>query len=87
MPVDAVWETLLSHALTLIDDAAEVLGAPIDWSFSGGTVLMLPLNYRRSKDIDIFIADHQVLGPRNVGDIPHETDPTLGFGPAHVSCN
>ncbi len=62
MPVDVVWETLLSHALTLIDDAAEVLGAPIDWSFGGGTVLMLRLNHRRSKDVDIFIADHQLLG-------------------------
>ena len=32
------------------------------WSFGGGTVLMLRLNHRHSKDIDLFVPDPQYLG-------------------------
>ena len=32
------------------------------WTFGGGTVLMLRYGHRKSKDIDIFVADAQYLG-------------------------
>ncbi len=35
---------------------------PDDWSFGGGTVLMLRHRHRFSKDIDIFVPDEQCLG-------------------------
>jgi len=38
----------------------EVPGAP--WTFGGGTVLMLRLAHRQSKDIDLFVPDPQYLG-------------------------
>ena len=56
------WESLLRIALTLIDTAEHSTGASLEWSFGGGTVLMLRMNHRHSKDIDIFVADPQVLG-------------------------
>ena len=62
METEALWEILLGNALTLIDDAVRRTGQPVDWSLGGGTVLMLRLNHRQSKDIDIFISDQQLLG-------------------------
>jgi len=47
--------------LTLTDHLAKVLVQPA-WSFGGGTVLMLRLNHRHSKDIDLFVPDPQYLG-------------------------
>ena len=57
-----VWQSLLGRALELIDHAEKVIDQPIQWSFGGGTVLMLRMNHRHSKDIDIFLADPQALG-------------------------
>jgi len=34
---------------------------PPDWTFGGGTALMLLYEHRRSKDIDIFLRDPQYL--------------------------
>jgi hypothetical protein len=57
-----VWQTLLPHAFTLIDEIAR-LGTPDPfWTFGGGTVLMLRHQHRMSKDIDIFVPDPQYLG-------------------------
>lgn len=56
------WEELLLAAYSLIDSVQESLNAPLYWSMGGGTVLMLRLHHRRSKDIDIFIEDSQLLG-------------------------
>jgi hypothetical protein len=48
-----IWQTLLPHAFTLIDEIAR-LGIPDPfWTFGGGTVLMLRHQHRMSKDIDI----------------------------------
>lgn len=57
-----IWQSLLGQAFELIDHAEKVVDQPIEWSFGGGTVLMLRMNHRHSKDIDIFLADPQVLG-------------------------
>lgn len=55
------WKDLLGHALRLIDETARRGGEPF-WTLGGGTVLMLRYQHRRSKDIDIFVPDPQVLG-------------------------
>lgn len=64
-PVDferaGVWRELFEAALTLTDHLATVVENPA-WSFGGGTVLMLRLNHRHSKDIDLFVPDPQYLG-------------------------
>ncbi len=59
---EPVWCSLLSRAFELIDQAERSVDEPIEWSFGGGTVLMLRMNRRHSKDVDIFLADQQVLG-------------------------
>lgn len=55
------WQELLAKALTLTDHLATAVRNPT-WSFGGGTVLMLRLNHRHSKDIDLFVPDPQYLG-------------------------
>ncbi len=57
-----IWETLLQRAFVLIDSTSASGKALADWSFGGGTVLMLRHRHRFSKDIDIFIPDPQYLG-------------------------
>ncbi len=59
---DGPWESLLGHALTLVDEIAEHGRANPFWTFGGGTVLMLRYGHRLSKDIDIFVPDPQYLG-------------------------
>jgi hypothetical protein len=56
-----VWREIFAAALTLTDHLAMVVQQPA-WSFGGGTVLMLRLNHRHSKDIDLFVPDPQYLG-------------------------
>ncbi len=55
------WEGLLSTALAILDDIeAQGHGAP-DIVLGGGTVLMMRMHHRLSKDIDIFLRDVQWL--------------------------
>lgn len=56
-----VWRDIFAAALTLTDHLATVVRKPV-WSFGGGTVLMLRLNHRQSKDVDLFVPDPQYLG-------------------------
>lgn len=64
-PVDLTkpgpWAALFASALTLTDHLANVIEKPV-WSFGGGTVLMLRLNHRFSRDIGLFVPDPQYLG-------------------------
>ena len=56
------WKPLLSEALALLDDLrGQGFGAP-DLVLGGGTVLMMRLRHRLSKDIDLFLHDAQWLG-------------------------
>jgi predicted nucleotidyltransferase component of viral defense system len=56
------WKPLLSAALGILDDLrARGFGAP-DLVLGGGTVLMMRLHHRLSKDIDLFLHDAQWLG-------------------------
>lgn len=57
-----IWQTLLPHAFTLIDEIARLSTPEPFWTFGGGTVLMLRHQHRMSKDIDIFVPDPQYLG-------------------------
>lgn len=55
------WAALFASALALTDHLARVIDKPV-WTFGGGTVLMLRLNHRHSRDIDLFVPDPQYLG-------------------------
>lgn len=55
------WAALFRSALTLTDHLATVIDKPM-WTIGGGTVLMLRLNHRHSRDIDLFVPDPQYLG-------------------------
>ncbi len=55
------WAALFESALALTDHLATVVDNPV-WTFGGGTVLMLRLNHRYSRDIDLFVPDPQYLG-------------------------
>lgn len=56
-----IWRDIFAAALTLTDHLATVVRKPT-WSFGGGTVLMLRINHRHSKDVDLFVPDPQYLG-------------------------
>jgi hypothetical protein len=56
-----VWQTLFPHALTLMAYLETQVHRPL-WTFGGGTVLMLRIAHRQSKDIDLFVPDPQYLG-------------------------
>lgn len=55
-----IWTELFPHALALMDHLA-AQSESFTWTFGGGTVLMLRLNHRHSKDVDLFIKDPQYL--------------------------
>lgn len=56
-----VWKPLLRKALACLDtlDRHKIKQ---NWSFGGGTAMMLTYAHRDSKDIDIFVRDPQYLG-------------------------
>jgi len=53
------WEILFKKAVKQLK-AGKLSNS--SWSFGGGTAMMLRLNHRISKDIDIFLPDLQLLG-------------------------
>jgi predicted nucleotidyltransferase component of viral defense system len=83
---DGVWQSLLAHAFTLVDEIARHgIGHPF-WTFGGGTVLMLRYGHRLSKDIDIFVPDPQYLGfvsPR-LSDVAERVSVDYVEGPGYV---
>lgn len=56
-----VWTELFPAALTLMAHLETQTRHP-SWTFGGGTVLMLRIGHRQSKDIDLFVPDPQYLG-------------------------
>lgn len=56
-----VWAHLLQQALVLMAHLERETCDPL-WTFGGGTVLMLRVGHRQSKDIDLFVPDPQYLG-------------------------
>ncbi len=57
-----VWQSLLPHALSIVEGIKKHGTAEPFWTFGGGTVLMLRYAHRISNDIDIFVPDPQYLG-------------------------
>lgn len=56
-----VWAELFPSALALMAHLESQTLQPL-WTFGGGTVLMLRIGHRQSKDIDLFVPDPQYLG-------------------------
>lgn len=55
------WANLFRNAVSIIDQANSANDIAIDWTFGGGTALMLQIDHRISHDVDIFIDDPQLL--------------------------
>lgn len=55
------WEELFAQALLIVDQAGGDRRAFDQWTFGGGTALMLQIGHRDSDDIDFFISDPQWL--------------------------
>jgi len=56
-----VWASLFPRALKLMTHLEQQI-SDAHWTFGGGTVLMLRIGHRQSKDIDLFVPDPQYLG-------------------------
>ncbi|KUM26713.1 hypothetical protein AU467_20540 [Mesorhizobium loti] len=57
------WRRLFHIAVDLIDQLRENAGDyEFEWSFGGGTAMMIQIGHRESHDIDIFLDDPQLLG-------------------------
>lgn len=57
------WRRLFRIAVDLIDQLhANAGGYDFEWSFGGGTAMMIQIGHRESQDIDIFLDDPQLLG-------------------------
>jgi predicted nucleotidyltransferase component of viral defense system len=81
-----VWQDLLHHAYSLVDEIANHGIQNPFWTFGGGTVLMLRYRHRMSKDIDIFVPDPQYLGfvsPR-LSDVAEAVSDKYVEGPGFV---
>lgn len=60
-PSKSQWESLFDQAVAIINQANREFKLVDDWSFGGGTALMLQIEQRESFDVDIFIDDPQLL--------------------------
>ena len=57
------WRRLFHIAVDLIDQLRENTGGyGFEWSFGGGTAMMIQIGHRESHDIDIFFDDPRLLG-------------------------
>lgn len=57
------WRRLFAIAINLIDQIREKTGGyEFQWSFGGGTAMMIQIGHRESHDIDFFVDDAQLLG-------------------------
>jgi len=57
----SAWPILFDLAIEILDRFREAQGFAPEWSFGGGTALMLQIDHRESHDIDIFLDDPQLL--------------------------
>jgi len=60
-PQPSRWSELFDMAMSIINQANERGIDMQNWSFGGGTALMLQIHHRDSHDIDLFIDDPQYL--------------------------
>ncbi len=55
------WKDLLKVSFQIIDEVncdSDILGG---WTFGGGTAMMLQIDHRESRDVDLFLDDPQLL--------------------------
>lgn len=71
------WPRLFKMACHLIDQINSERPVIEGWTFGGGTAMMLQIDHRESRDVDIFIDDVQYLGLLNPdrNDLAFETPP------------
>lgn len=55
------WQRLFRIASSLIDQVNKDRPIIKDWTFGGGTAMMLQISHRESHDVDIFLPDPQLL--------------------------
>ena len=55
------WRRLFGEAFRLIDAVNTEHELLSDWTFGGGTALMLQIDHRESYDVDLFVPDPQLL--------------------------
>ncbi len=60
-PNPSRWPELFRMAVSIIDQANSNGLEMNDWSFGGGTALMLQIDHRDSHDVDMFVTDPQYL--------------------------
>jgi hypothetical protein len=58
---EGAWQSLFDRAMSILDELAARGNTIPTWSLGGGTVLMFYYEHRKSKDIDIFIPDPQLI--------------------------
>lgn len=57
------WQRLFAIASDLIRQVRVATGGyDFEWSFGGGTAMMIQIGHRESHDVDLFINDPQLLG-------------------------
>ena len=59
------WRELLDMGVSLIEQVNAEYPIITDWTFGGGTALMIQMDHRESHDIDLFLPDPQMLGYLN----------------------
>jgi hypothetical protein len=55
------WAKLFDLAIDILGQFKAATGFVPEWSFGGGTSLMLQIDHRESHDVDIFVDDPQIL--------------------------
>jgi hypothetical protein len=77
------WHRLFKQACSLIRQA----NIGDDWTFGGGTAMMIQIGHRESRDIDIFLSDPQLLpllDPQK-NDFEFEIQPNAYMGDGTIS--
>jgi hypothetical protein len=62
VPGQSEWARLFREACSLIRQVNSERTIIDHWTFGGGTAMMLQINHRESRDVDIFLNDPQLLG-------------------------
>jgi hypothetical protein len=55
------WADLFRQSVSIIAQAEQCHALSVDWTFGGGTALMVQIAHRDSFDVDIFVDDPQIL--------------------------
>ena len=77
--IETHWQVLFDHAMHLLDELPLRARSPQEWTFGGGTAMMLQINHRLSFDVDFFTADLQM--PEQLRDLVKDryVDPGQGY--------